>query len=403
LNIETELKLVGLTPESYEEFLQDCADKINGVNDIDWVEIIEKYNLPFDRRRISESMGRNILGGNFVREFYKNKVIGKTSEEAIKDMIAKEQEIYKAKRKLQDERNELNKLLRDEARHEENQRILEEKIEKLGKERYPFYLSPSLWDYSALNPNTMIICLSDLHLGLETKEFNTEVAKDRLTQYLNEIKEIAEMHHTKKCVVAALGDLVSGTIHLSIQIANRENLVEQVMVACELIADFMYKLGEIFEDISFYNVPGNHSRIEKNADDSLLGERLDNLVPWFLSHIFAHQKQYHIDVDKKHDTYSEFAIGESKYLICHGDYDGLNDTSIQKLCAYVGYFPYAILMGHMHHPAMNEVSGVKVIQSGCLHNGDEFTERKRLKGAPSQTVIICNNKKIKSIYPIELV
>ena len=404
LNVENELKLVGLTPEKYEEFLQDCGDKINGVSDIDWGEIIEKYNLPYDRRRISESMGRNILGGNFVREFYKNKVIGKSSDEAVKELVAKEQEIYKAKRKLQDERNELNKLLRDEARHEENIRIIEERIEQIGKERYPFSMNSVSYLYSSFseNQNTMIVCLSDLHLGLETPTYNIEIAKERLSKYIKEIKNLAEIYSAKKCVCVALGDLVSGIIHLTIQIVNRENAVNQTMTACELIADFLYKLGGIFEKIEFYSVPGNHSRIEKNADDSLLGEKLDNLVPWFLSHIFAHQEKYYIGRDEAKNTYTEFPIGNKNYLIVHGDWDGISDTSIQKLCAYLGYFPYAILMGHMHHPAMNDVSGVKVIQSGSLFDGDEFTERKRLRGKASQTVVICDDNKIKAICPIEL-
>lgn len=404
LNVENELKLVGLTPEKYEEFLQDCGDKINGVSDMDWSEIIEKYNLPYDRRRISESMGRNILGGNFVREFYKNKTIGKSSDEVIKELVTKEQDIYKAKRKLQDERNELNKLLRNEARHEENLQIIEERIEKIGKERYPFSMNSVSYLYSsyAENQNTIIACLSDLHFGLETSTYNIDVAKERLGKYIAEIKEIAEMNHAKKCVIMSCGDLISGSIHLGIQIANRENVVDQTMTACELIADFVYKLGAVFEKIEFYAVPGNHSRLEKNADDSLLGERLDNLVPWFLSHIFAHQDKYYIGRDEAKTTYTEVPIGNKNYLLVHGDFDGISDASVQKLCAYVGYFPYAIIMGHMHHPAMNDVSGVKVIQSGCLFDGDEYTERKRLRGTPSQTVIVCDNNRIKAIYPIEL-
>lgn len=404
LNVENELKLVGLTPEKYEEFLQDCGDKINGVSDIDWSEIIEKYNLPYDRRRISESMGRNILGGNFVREYYKNKVIGKSSDEAAKELVAKEQEIYKAKRKLQDERNELNKLLRDEARHEENIRIIEERIEQIGQERYPFSMNSVSYLYSSFseNQNTMIVCLSDLHLGLETPTYNIEVAKQRLSKYIEEIKEIAEIHHTKKCVIACLGDVISGSIHLGIQIANRENVVDQAMVACELIADFIYKLGSIFEKIEFYNVPGNHSRIEKNADDSLLGEKLDNLVPWFLSHIFAHQEKYYIGRNEAENTYTAFPIGNKNYVICHGDFDSITDTGIQKLCAFLGYFPYAIIMGHMHHIAMNDVCGVKVVQSGTLLSDDEYMERRRLRGKPSQAIIVCDDNRIKAIYPIEL-
>ena len=52
---------------------------------------------------------------------------------------------------------------------------------------------------------------------------------------------------------------------------------------------------------------------------------------------------------------------------------------------------------------MNDVSGIKVIQSGShCGSGDEFTRQKRLTGKPSQTVLVVNNKGIKCCYPVEL-
>ncbi len=409
MNIENELKLVGLTPEDYENFLQDCEDKINGMTDLDWSEIIEKYNLPFDRRRISESMGRNILGGNFVREFYKNQLVNKSSDDVVKELISKEQDIYKAKRKLQDERNELNKVLREEARYEENLRLFEERLSNIGKQRYPLELEPTFsFKNSAVDNNTLLCCLSDLHIGLEyntsTGKYSVEIATNRLAQYIEEIKKIAKRHFVNKCVVVLLGDCISGNLHLTLQISNRENVVDQTMTACEVIADFVYKLKEIIPTIEIYSVPGNHSRIEKNKDDALLNEKLDNIIPWFLAHIFEHDKEIYVGLKEADDTYSYFNIDGKDYAILHGDFDGISDTEVQRFCAFIGKFPYAIIMGHKHHPAMNEVSGIKVIQCGSLMgSGDDYTRRKRLTGKASQTVLICNDMGIEAIYPIELV
>ena len=403
MNIEDELKLVGLTPESYESFLQECSDKINGVSDVEWGEIIEKYNLPYDRRRLSESMGRNILGGNFVREYYKKQIINKAPNEALKELLAKEQEIYKAKRKLQDERNELNKILRDEARYEENVRLLEEQIQKIGAERYNHFLHNCV---KTDTENTCFISLSDLHIGLNyssiTGEYNIDIAKKRLQQYLLEIKAIASRHSISKCVVGLLGDEISGNIHLTLQISNRENVVEQLKTACELISDFIYELRQIFGEVKVYSVPGNHSRLEKNKDDSLLGEKLDNIIPWFLKHIYSADANIFVEDLNVDDTYTNFEINGKNYVIVHGDVDGINDIAIQRLCSYLGFFPYAVIMGHKHHIAMNEVSGVKVIQSGSLcGSGDDYCIKNRLKGKASQTVLVCNNKGIEAIYPVE--
>lgn len=406
MNIENELRLIGFTPETYEQFLQDCSDKINGVSDVDWSEIIEKYDLPFDRRRISESMGRSILGGAFVREFYKNKILNCAPEDTLKDLIAREQELYKAKVKLQDQRNELNRLLRDEARHEENMRLLEEQLMKIGKDRYV-----KLWrshiDINPVQGSTCFVSLSDLHIGLTYSsihgKYNSDIAKKRLYQYLDEIKIIAERHHLTKCVVGLLGDTINGNIHLSIQVSNRENVIEQLKMTCELVADFIAELRNIFSEIQVYSVPGNHSRITKNKDDSILGEELDNIVPWFLKHILSYDENIYVEQYNMDDTYTDFEIDGNRYVLIHGDYDGINDSSIQRLCGYLKYFPYAIITGHKHHSAMNEVNGIKVIQSGSLcGSGDEYTIKNRLSGSASQTVLICNKKGIEAIYPIKL-
>ena len=394
MNIENELKLVGLTTDEYENFLEDCSDKVNGLIDDDWQDIIDKYHLPYNYRRVSESMSRSILGSTFVREFYKEKYRN-NADINIEALVNKEQDIYKAKRKLQDERNELNKLLRDEARYEENLRLLETRIQDIGKERYPFLDD----DGFVLKNNTIIVNLSDLHIGV----LDVEDIKRRLSNYIVEIGTIAVRHNSSKCIVNLLGDLISGSIHLSVQISNRENTVDQVMTACELISDFIYELRQIFTLVEVYSVPGNHSRLEKNKDDSLLGEKLDNIIPWFISKIYSHDKGVYVGFENMTDTYSSFIIEGKEYINVHGDYDGLTETSIQKLCAYIGRFPYAIIMGHKHHIAMNEVSGIKVIQCGSLNGScDEFCIKNRLTSDPSQTVLVCNNKGIEAIYPIIL-
>jgi len=394
LNIENELKLVGLTTDEYESFLEDCSDKVNGLIDDDWQDIIDKYHLPYNYRRVSESMSRSILGSSFVREYCREKYCN-NADINMEALVNKEQDIYKAKRKLQDERTELNRLLREEARYEENLQLLETRIQDIGKERYPFLDD----DGFVSKNNTIIVNLSDLHIGV----LDVEDIKRRLSNYILEIGTIAVRHNSSRCIVNLLGDLISGNIHVSVQISNRENTVDQVILACELISDFIYELRQIFNLVEVYSVPGNHSRLEKNKDDSLLGEKLDNIIPWFISKIHSHDKGVYVGFEKMTDTYSSFIIDGKEYINVHGDFDGISESSVQKLCAYIGRFPYAIIMGHKHHIAMNEVSGIKVIQCGSLNGScDEFCVKNRLTSDPSQTVLVCNQKGIEAIYPVVL-
>ena len=53
--------------------------------------------------------------------------------------------------------------------------------------------------------------------------------------YLSEIIEIQKTHIAENCVCLLLGDLISGSIHKTISVTNKENVIEQVKLACEYI------------------------------------------------------------------------------------------------------------------------------------------------------------------------
>lgn len=72
MNVMNEISSFGLTQEQYEDCVKLIVDKKNNVNDLDWSEICEKYNLPMTAeslRRVNSS----IFGGAFVAEYLKEK------------------------------------------------------------------------------------------------------------------------------------------------------------------------------------------------------------------------------------------------------------------------------------------------------------------------------------------
>lgn len=92
----------------------------------------------------------------------------------------------------------------------------------------------------------MMICLSDLHIGATYDsmfgKYNSDIAKERLDEYLQKIELIRETNCISKAFVVGLGDLVSGNIHYTIAVTNRENVIQQVIKASELVSDFYINL-----------------------------------------------------------------------------------------------------------------------------------------------------------------
>lgn len=350
-----------------------------------------------------------LLGGTFVKQYYEEKFAKLSNDKKENTCVnygdlldSKKRELERLKIKFRDERNAWNKQNYANARVEETLDLLEEKLSNIGKEKY-FNCTV---EHRQSN-NELIVCLSDLHIGQAFDsffgEYDFEVAIKRLRKYLDKVVEIGQLHGVNKVIVIGLGDQISGSIHKTVQITNKENVVEQIKYASGLISDFCYELSRNFETVQFYNVSGNHSRIDKK-EDALHDERLDDLIGWIVGVKLKHVDNFEYIEIKNIDTGIAMIDCCGKiYVAVHGDYDPMTKTGVSDLSMMVGFVPYAILRGHMHFPAMSEINGVQVVQSGSLAGcGDQYTIEKRLKGKPSQTVLVCNEDGIECIYNVKL-
>jgi hypothetical protein len=90
-NFEEELVKYGLSSESYELCLNDISNKVTGKNDMDWEEIIDKYNLPIVKDTLRKASSQSIFGNVFVSEYFKNKSLS----ENVTD-IEKAQNTYRS-------------------------------------------------------------------------------------------------------------------------------------------------------------------------------------------------------------------------------------------------------------------------------------------------------------------
>lgn len=376
--------------------------KDSGLLDLDWNGIADLMNKYFGDpdKPYSEAAWRKPY--QMAKKFLENGVFNNLNEdEYFKELQLQKQEIQKEKRKLYDERLDINRRLREESRLETTIEKFEDMLSSVSNNRYIAY-SPTISE----SKNDMIVCLSDLHIGATYYGFDgaydSLIAKERLERYLEEIINIQKTHNAENCICLLLGDLISGSIHKTISVTNKENVIEQVKLACEYISDFVYELGKHFKTVELRGVSGNHSRIEEK-EDALLGERLDTLILWFIKSMLKNVKNISVIDEEIDDTLSTFFVRDKLYFGVHGDFDSTSDTSISKLILWAKMTPYCVVCGHKHYPAMTDVSGIKVVQSGSLGgSGDEYTRQKRLTGKPSQTVLVVNDKGIKCCYPIEL-
>lgn len=338
----------------------------------------------------------------FQKMFNANQKLFAESEEYIKDIEEQRRTLEREKIKFRDERNAWQRQNRDAARLEEKLDYLESLI----KETSPY--ESSVMTVSSSGTNDILICLSDVHLGLDTGdtlfgEYNVNIAKETFDKYYLQICEIVKRHDIDKAYIALLGDSVNGIIHYTTILENGENVIKQIQTVSELISEFIFKISNLVNVVYVNDVSGNHSRLGKK-NEVMRGERLDSIVCWYAKAKLANVSNVKFFDHCKYDpTIAFFNICGLQFILCHGDYDTADASGVQRLTMMIGEVPYAIVIGHRHSTAYSEVSGVKVIQSGTFAgSGSNYCIEHRLVGSPSQAVAVINDDGIKAFYPIQL-
>lgn len=324
-----------------------------------------------------------------IKDFENENIVLKTFEE-------KRIKFEKEKIKFMEQRNAYNQKIREEARNDVNMQLLKEAI--LNLKPYAYIKKDII-----LSDNDLLIGLNDIHFGATVNnywnKYDSNIAKNRLEKYLNKILQIKNIHKSEKCYVCANGDLISGNIHSTIKITNRENVIEQITGVSELISWFLSELCNIFTEVHFSVVAGNHSRLS-TKEDSPIYERLDDLIPWYVKARLSNFNNLIIENNNIDRTLNLINIRGKNYVNIHGDYDNFKNP--QGIISMIKEPIYCLHFGHLHHNKTDYFKGYKIIMSGSLMGIDDYCVSKRITGVAQQLVCVCTKDGIEANYDVIL-
>ena len=397
LDLNEEIKKYGFESlDDYEACLQMLSDKYFDVADIRWQDIRDDFGInihPDTLRKASQTP----FGGAFVAEYYKQMKASADGD------VQRLYELENATQKYRDARASCMEAYRTRTRLEELKECIMEAAAALPHQMKGYTGCKSA-PVASNDDSKILISLTDIHYGIEINNawntYNPEICAARLGDYLERIKEIRSRHGSAGAVVWINGDLISGSIHKRISLANKENVTKQIIGVSELIARFLTDLVDEcgFETVEVASVAGNHSRLDKK-DDAPSDERLDDLVEWWLRPRLKEYQEITFDDYLKLDTslYTINVCGKT-YAGVHGDYDPASNLS--RLYDLLGQKPYAVLSGHMHHNKVETIQGVEFVMAGSLSGMDDYCVSKRILSYPQQMVCVCNSNGIVCTYPI---
>jgi hypothetical protein len=309
-------------------------------------------------------------------------------------------ELRKEKIRLQDQKNALNKLIRDNARKEDIKDILIDVLSDMDLPKVNFGKVTPL----KKSDNDLIICLNDIHYGIDIdnyfNKYSPEIFEQRLEKYFYEILKVIDLHSSENAYLFIGGDIISGNIHMPIVAANKINIVKQIMNVTEILVRFIAELNKYFYNVNIIVVPGNHSRIDKK-DNAIKDERLDTLIPWHIKARLSSCKTVNVLDNQIDNSIAIWEVRGNKYFGVHGDMDSYK-SMVKNLTTFVGEKPKAIITAHLHHNAFDTQQDVKVYMSGSFSGIDDLCISNRIAGRPEQLIVVCDENGPKCIYDVDL-
>lgn len=307
--------------------------------------------------------------------------------------------LKKERQKLSDARVEYNRQIRQEARKESYsemvKRIICENVE-------PTDLKVQ---YHTFNSNTdLLVHLTDIHTGIEintwNNTFNQDILKERIEKFTSEILKIRDLHKSENCYLV-IGEILSGIIHNNLRLQNNMDLMEQFKYVSELISAMLIRIANHFNHIYVYVTPGNHSRVSPKKEDSLDGENMDVLLPFYLKAKLQNINNIDICENNIDPEIAMFNIRGNNVFASHGHKD--NPASVvQNFTMMFGIKPDIVLLGHRHLNGLTTVYNTKVIESGCCSGTSQYAMSIRKTNRPEQTVSVVGHDGLVCLYDIQL-
>ncbi|RPK31840.1 hypothetical protein [Paenibacillus xylanexedens] len=301
--------------------------------------------------------------------------------------------------KLRDQKREYNQLIFKEARFENLQSIVKDAILDLERLKP---LSPPSSPLSLVTNKKSISLWSDWHVGSEFKNglntYNIDIFRSRLSKLIAKTLSYSKRNEIDEIIVANLGDIIHGAIHVSARVQSGEDVINQIQIAAESVAEALAELSLHHRKVKFINIIGNHSRLISNKHDSIFRENLEYLIPWFLE---TRLKEFNnIEIVKDTDgIYVEEIEGEN-HVFVHGDLDSAY-TSAKNLPQLLGFVPKYIYSGHIHHNYEKEFGKTEAVVNGSLMGVDDYAISKRYYATPMQKYIILDGSDIECTYKIK--
>lgn len=285
-------------------------------------------------------------------------------------------ELQKERVKLQTEKLEYNRWLRENARDD----LLIEQLN--GAIRSLPSLPAHEVRITGHNPITGTLLFGDEHFGAEfvicglhgdvLNSYNVDIAMERMWDLLDKTIEIVKKEGLEEINVFNMGDFTDGLLRVGQLPKLQYGVVDSTVMYMEFLANWLDKLTE-YVNVNFQMVHGNHSelRLLGQKKGSFKDENMGKIVAAYLKTRLSSNPNFNFTENPAGLIFAN--VSGFNLLGIHGECKNMAQA-IKDFCMTYQSQIHFLVGGHLHHAASENVGyGVDVIRVPSLIGLDPYS------------------------------
>ena len=332
----------------------------------------------------------------FDKMFNANQAKFFNDKAVLDDIMEQRRELAKERVKLQTEKLEYNRWLREEARDE----LITEKIcgavNSLVPLDIPEHITP------VHNTRAYALVYGDEHFGVEYElkglfgdiinAYSPEIFEERMWDLFHQTVEIVQKENIDTLNVFNMGDFSDGIIRVSQLMKLRYGVVDGTIKYADFIANWLNELTK-FVRVKYQSTNGNHSelRLIGQPKGTFTEDNMGKVVTEFIKTRLKDNPNFTYIENPTGFIYAELAC--NTVLGIHGEVKNMK-TAIDEFSRIYNVPIQYLLAGHLHHNKTEEIGvNSEVINVGSIIGVDSYSLSLRKTANASAKLLVFEQTK----------
>ena len=318
------------------------------------------------------------------------------SDAQLKEIEMQKRELEKAKVKLQTEKLEYARWIREEARDELITEKICNTISTLPPLDIPEHIIPTH------NTKAYALVYGDEHFGVEFElkglfgdvinAYSPEIFEERMWDLFHQTVEIVQKENIDTLNVFNMGDFNDGIIRVSQLMKLRYGVVDGTIKYADFIANWLNELTK-FVRVKYQSTNGNHSelRLIGQPKGTFTEDNMGKVVTEFIKTRLKDNPNFTYIENPTGFIYAQLAC--NTVLGIHGEVKNMK-TAIDEFSRIYNVPIQYLLAGHLHHNKTEEIGvNSEVINVGSIIGVDSYSLSLRKTANASAKLLVFEQAK----------